>query len=117
MDTHPARKALSVSLSRDSSTPDYGAPDREAFLSVKRRELEARAIEPVPVTAVTSQWAREHGEFPGESYEMVAVASEGNTWLLYDLEEEAFSLANLDDSGRLVLVGHRSRDALAEWCG
>lgn len=117
MGTSEAAKALLKSLSQDSSTPDFGAENREDFLKAARDELRAVMIEPVPVTAFTTEWVRTYAELSEGSYEMLAVAGAGDFWLLYDPDTGLFSLANGSLEGKLVLVGFHSEDALAEWRG
>lgn len=110
-------KALLKSLSKPSSTPDYGAPDRESFLEEQREKLKSLIVTPITVTAHPSKWAKEHGEFQDDIYEMFAVAGEGENWLLYDPGTEAFSLAKGKLGSNMELIGFRSKDALAEWNG
>jgi len=110
-------KALLESLSKASSTPDYGASDREVFLEKQREKLRKIIISPTSVTAHPSNWAKEHGVFQDETYEMFAVAGEGENWLLYHPDSESFSLARGKLGSRMELIGFRSKDALAEWYG
>lgn len=117
MATMDPEKALRNSLSEPSSTPDYGSPDRASFLARQREKLKRLIITPVPVTAHPSKWAKEHGEFHDDQYEMFAVAGEGEDWLLYDPCNETFALAKGSLGNEMELVGFRSHDALAEWNG
>ncbi|WP_156042943.1 hypothetical protein [Marinobacterium lacunae] len=117
MNTNTVLVAFYESLNRDSSAPDNGVEDRQAFLDVARDELRSMVIEPIVVTAFSSEWARNYGEFEKESYEMIAVAAKGNSWLLYEPTSQMFSLARRNSVGKLILIGFRSDDALAEWLG
>ena len=105
------------SLLRDSSTPDHGAANRHAFLDQERTELRSLRITPRAVTALTDDWAREFGEFEHDRYEMIVIAGENRSWLLFNPDTRLFSLANGELDGRLFLVGFASDDALAEWRG
>lgn len=117
MDAQRAINAFEASLQSESATPDFGADDREAFLIDQRNKLRSLAIPPRAVTAKPLEWAKSHGEFADSTYKMIAIAGENGHWLLYDPDTEMFSLANGTLDGELGLVGFRSTDALAEWCG
>lgn len=117
LNTQRAVEAFEASLAAGSSTPDYGAEDREAFLNGQRDVLRGLAIQPAVVIARPSGWAKAHGEFREASYEMIAVAGTGVRWLLFDPTSGMFSLAEGSLDGELELIGFRSKDALAEWNG
>ena len=117
MNTLRATRAFEASLRRQSSTPDYGASSREDYLAKEVEKLRGLATEPRSVRACARGWAADHGDFAAGEYEMVVVAGEGSSWLLYDEESDAFCQARGDLEGELQLVGFRSKDALAEWLG
>jgi hypothetical protein len=117
MPIEDALSALDASLAQDSSTPSLGAKDRDSFLDAEREKLRLLAIAPKKVCATTSEWARTHGEFPLKTYEMVAIAGQESSWLLFDPATKLFSLAHGSIDGELELVGFRSGDALTEWRG
>jgi len=117
MDTSVISKAIESSIAGDSSTPDYGAVDRQKYLNMKRDELRRALVTPVEVTVRTSEWIRRYGEFQLDEYEMIAVARDGDHWLLYDPESTEFCAADGPSNGDITLIGFKSTDALAEWLG
>jgi hypothetical protein len=118
MNRSEARRVVEESLSRPSSTPDYGDADRDSFLEHERNGLRACLIEPIAVRAQASRWAIEHTGLADRPYDLIAVAKSGSCWLLYDPALAEFYKASEGQAdGMLWLVGFRSRDALAEWNG
>ncbi len=117
-----AVQALEVSLSAESSTPNLGQGDREAYLREQRLALRACLIQPVMVTASAGPWAQQHCGLSADPYRMIAVAYANTNvgqCLLYNPETGLFSLAygHPESTEGLSLVGHSSTDALGEWLG
>ena len=118
MDTALALLALEASLSSPSSTPCTWASDQEAYINEQKASLRASLISPRTVLAVGSVWAQKYAEADDQEREFVALASSGESWLLYCPRTGQFTKAfGSPDSRVLSLLGFSSEDALAEWLG
>ena len=114
-----AQERIEESFARESATPSIGAKDRDAYVEEQKAKLRACLIDPVPVTAIASDWAQRYGGQTSEVRKMVALAHSDGKWLLYDEATGDFATANGAAvlGGPLSLLGFQSKDALAEWLG
>lgn len=116
MDASEARRTIAESLTQGSRTPCTWRSNRDAYIAEKSQELIAALIDPVMVSVVNRTYDHEHRGI-AEFANAVAVARNGESWLLYIPNASHFALAFGKDAESLLALGFSSSDALAEWLG
>jgi hypothetical protein len=117
MNRASSEAALEASFARASSTPNTSSLPYEEFLEIEKDKLRLHLIDPINVFARPCQWAIDHSGFQDKAFSLVAIASDGHDWLLYEESSGLFYLAQKDNNENLLLIGLCSDDALAEWRG
>ena len=116
MNKHSALQVIDESLARGSGTPCTWRDDRDAYIAEQSARLRASVIEPVEVKVADSEFVSQvTSELQGRR--LLAIAHEGNDWLIYAPDSSEFAKAFGESPDGLVFCGFYSSDVLAEWLG
>ena len=116
MDRSEAVKVISESLSKGTSSPFVGFPDRDEAVREAGEALLSDVLEPFKV-AVTAASFPEYDfvEFSGS--EVYAIAGDCKHTLLFSPTLGKFALGWGENPEAMTMLGFASDDALAEWRG
>jgi hypothetical protein len=116
MDRDEALRIVDESLSRTVPGAYVRRSDTHTYFGELKARLRALVIDPIPVTAVASDYAQKWLNRPNTIRPMVALARSERQWLLYDEQARVFEVAHGDPAyGPLSLLGFEEEEALDAW--